>query len=189
MSLRATICIPTLSARRLPYLREAVASARKQTCQEIEIIISDDGEDLPVREFAEQEAAADPRVRYRRNVRRLGLGGNWNAVAAEARGEYLVIIGDDDRLLPGFVDGLLSSSHGDYAVIFSNHHIIDSNGDRLDGMTRQFTATYGRAALSPGELPDPAGSVWRNSIPMSSSLIRTADVQRLGIKTDLNTPE
>jgi glycosyltransferase involved in cell wall biosynthesis len=189
MTLLASICIPTLSARRLPYLREAVASALAQTCREIEVIISDDGNDAAIRAFAEHQAQVDPRVRYRRNPSRLGLGGNWNAVAMDARGEYLTIIGDDDRLLPGFVEALRAAGSSDTAVLFSNHHVIGPHGERLDVVTREFLVAYGRDVLQPGELADAAASVWRNSIPMSSSLVRTADAQRLGIKPDLNTPE
>jgi glycosyltransferase involved in cell wall biosynthesis len=185
----ATICIPTLSARRLPYLREAVASARAQTCRDLEIIISDDGNDPAIREFAEEQVRTEPRIRYRRNPQRLGLGGNWNAVAMDARGEYLAIIGDDDRLLPRFVEVLLSARVEKAAVLFSNHHVIDANGARLDALTREFLVTYGRDALPSGVLTNPAAHVWRNSVPMSASLILTADAQRLGIKPDLNTPE
>ncbi len=189
MSPRASICIPTHSARRLPYLREAVASALAQTCGDIEVIVSDDGKDPAIREFGEERMRADARVRYRRNAERLGLGGNWNAVTAEARGEYLVIIGDDDRLLPRFVEALLSTGPADTAVFFSNHHVIDSNGSRVDALTHEFLASYGRDALPPGEVANPAAWVWRNSVPMSASLVRTADARRLGIKPDLNTPE
>jgi glycosyltransferase involved in cell wall biosynthesis len=189
MTPRASICIPTLSARRLPYLREAVASALGQTWSDIEVIISDDGKDPAIHDFAEEQTRADARVRYRRNPERLGLGGNWNAVAKDARGEYLVIIGDDDRLLPRFVEALLSARSGETAVLFSNHHVIDPNGSRLEALTRQFLVSYGRDVLPPGELVNPAATVWCNSVPMSSSLICTADAQRLGIKPDLNTPE
>ncbi len=184
-----TICIPTHSAKRLPYLREAVASARAQTHERLEILLSDDGNDAPVRQFAEEEMRADPRVSYTQNGRRLGLGGNWNAVSQRARGEYLVIIGDDDRLLPRFVETLLAARVPDTSVIFSNHSIIDGQGVHHESLTREFLVTYGRERLPAGELADPAVWVWKNSVPMLSALIRTADVQRLGIKTDLNTPE
>ncbi len=185
----ASICIPTLSARRLPYLREAVVSGLAQTCRDVEVIISDDGKDAAIRTFAEEQARADARVRYRRNDRQLGLGGNWNAVAMDARGQYLVIIGDDDRLLPRFVEALLSAGAGDAAVLFSNHYVIGPDGERLDDLTRDFLVGYGRDVLPPGVVTNAAATVWRNAVPMSSSLVRTADAQRLGIKPDLNTPE
>ena len=135
------------------------------------------------------EERLDWRVRYRRNERRLGLGGNWNAVAREAAGTYLVIIGDDDRLLPNFVETLLAARGTDTAVLFSNHHMIGADGARRDDLTLQALVDYARDVLPAGPVQDPAAYVWRNSVPMLASLIRTSDVRRLGIKTDLNTPE
>jgi glycosyltransferase involved in cell wall biosynthesis len=184
-----SICIPTLSAGRLPYLREAVASARAQTHHEIEILVRDDGTAEAIREFAENQERADRRVRYARNERRLGFGGNWNTLAQSARGEFLVIIGDDDRLLPPFVERLLAARGPDTAVMFSNHYVIDQYGERDAALTRALLHTFARDALPGGEVADAEVCVWRNSVPMSASLIRTADVKRLGIQPDLNTPE
>jgi glycosyltransferase involved in cell wall biosynthesis len=189
MAPAVTICIPTLSVERLRYLREAVACARAQTRTDIEIVISDDCGPPEIEAYAREQASIDPRVRYRRNERRLGLGGNWNAVAQDARGEYLVIIGDDDRLLPEFVEKLLAASGPDTAVLFSNHYVINSHGVRSDDLTRQTATRYGRDRLAAGILADASSCVWRNSIPMLASLTRTAEVKRMGIKTDLNTPE
>jgi glycosyltransferase involved in cell wall biosynthesis len=184
-----TICIPTLARERLPYLREAVDCARAQTRKDIEIIISDDAGPPDIERYAREQQELDPRVRYRRNSRRLGLGGNWNAVAQDARGQYLVIIGDDDRLLPPFVETLLAAGGPDTAVLFSNHYVIDSGGARCDELTRETVAAYARDRLEAGPVADASTCVWRNSVPMLASLTRTADVKRMGIKTDLNTPE
>jgi glycosyltransferase involved in cell wall biosynthesis len=185
----ASICIPTLSARRLPYLREAVASALAQTLTNIEVLISDDGHDAAIEAFARDQIRSDHRVRYRRNERRLGLGGNWNAAAQDARGTYLILIGDDDRLLPHFVETLLAARGPDTAVLFCNHYVIDANGTRRDDLTRATALAYRRRGLPRGRLADAASCVWGNSVPMSASLTRTDDVKRLGIRPDLNTPE
>src|ERR1700691_2889836 len=111
-----SICLPTLSAKRLPYLREALASALSQTHTNVEILIRDDGSQDAIRDFVLEQARTDARVHYARNEVRLGLGGNWNALAQWARGEFIVIIGDDDRLLPSFVSRLLSVFTPDAAV-------------------------------------------------------------------------
>jgi glycosyltransferase involved in cell wall biosynthesis len=184
-----SICIPTLSARRLSYLNEAIASARAQTHSNVEILVRDDGTDESVRRLVMEHSGADARVHYARNESRLGLGGNWNALAHWSNGEFLVIIGDDDRLLPSFVTRLLLIGGAGAAVAFSNHHVIDQNGARKPELTRQFLVNYGRDILPAGRVVDAPGCVWRNSIPMTSSLIRTTHVKRLGIKPDLNTPE
>lgn len=182
-----TIAIPTLE--RLDYLKEAVASARAQEYARVEILVGDDGRDEALREWCLAQAAADARVRYLRHERRLGLAGNWNALADAARGRYVSIIGDDDRLLPSFVGTLLEAATPTTSVVFSNHYLIDERGRRLEAESAECTRAYGRDLLPAGRVADAAAAVWRNSVPISAALVRTADVRRLRFKEDLNTPE
>jgi glycosyltransferase involved in cell wall biosynthesis len=182
-----TIAIPTFN--RLPYLKEAVASALAQTYDRLEVLIGDDGTSETTRKWGEQFAANDARVRYQRNSRNLGLAGNWNALADEARGEFLVIIGDDDRLLPNFITTLVEIIEPHAQVAFANHYLINSEGVRLDAESRKCTHDYERDRLLTGEVTDAVACVWKNSVPMSAALLRTADVKRLRFKEDLNTPE
>lgn len=182
-----SICIPTY--RRLHYLKEAVASARAQTFRDIEVLIGDDGDSPELREWCLSQASEDARVRYQKNPGHLGLAGNWNAVSRAARGVYLVMMGDDDRLLPPFVGHTLAVAGPDTAVVFSNHFVIDADGCRLPAETERFRQQYGRSALSAGRIAHPGSCAWRNSVPMTASLLRTRDVRRLGFKTDINTPD
>lgn len=184
--LLVTVGIPTY--RRLEYLKEAVASARQQTYDNIEILIGDDGGLESIGAWVREAARSDPRIRYQLNPRRLGLAGNWNALADSARGELIAIIGDDDRLLPEFVKTLVERG-GDAEVIFSNHYLIDASGRRLEEETRAVTHRYGRDRLSAGGVRGAEACVWRNSVPMSASLVRTREVVALRFKEDLNTPE
>ncbi len=190
LSPRVSICIPTFD--RLSYLREAVASARAQTFREIEIIIGDDGDSADLRAWCLSQAAEDARVRYEKTPARLRLAGNWNFLASLARGEYLTFIGDDDRLLPTFVERLVMSvpaEHSSVAVAFSNHFVIDADGHRLIDESHKMTRVYGRATLRRGPVENASALVWSNSVPMLASIIRAGEVRRLGFKNDINTPE
>jgi len=186
-----TIAIPTYS--RLNYLKEAVASALAQTYPNIEVLIGQDprkdGLDESIRAWSQNLVSQNPKVRYQCNSHNLGLAGNWNALADAAQGEYLVIIGDDDRLLPNFVETLFSVIQLNKQAAFSNHYVINSQGDRLETESYRYTKHYRRDRIPPGEVNHPEIWVWQNSIPMSASLIRTKDVQRLRFKEDLNNPE
>jgi GT2 family glycosyltransferase len=186
-----TILIPTYS--RLNYLKEAVASALAQTYPNIEVIIGQDphenGLDESIVSWSQSLVSQSSKIRYQCNYKNLGLAGNWNALADSAKGDYLVIIGDDDQLLPNFVERLISAIQYDGQVAFSNHYIIDSKGERLEKESYKYTRDYRRDRIPPGELSQPEIWVWQNSIPMSASLIRTQDVQRLRFKEDLNNPE
>lgn len=182
-----TVAIPTY--KRLAYLQEAVASAQAQTYAPLEIIISDDGPGTEIGEWARAVAAQDARVRYLKTPRNLGLTGNWNFITEAARGEWMIFIGDDDRLLPDCVSKLVALAAPDVAIIFSHHHIIDAEGQRLPAETEAQTRAFGRHELKAGRLANPELCVWRNSIPLCAALMRTADAKRLQFKADLNTPE
>lgn len=186
-----TIAIPTY--QRLNYLQAAVKSALDQTYPNIEILISQDptieGLDPAIRNWSQNIASQQPQVSYQANACNLGLAGNWNAVAAAAKGEYIVIIGDDDLLLPNFVETLINAARSDAEVVFSNHYIIDSQGNQLLQESHQCTQRYHRDKMPPGQLIDPEIWVWQNSIPLLSAMIRTSTVQQLQFKEDLNTPE
>ncbi len=79
-----------------------------QTVQDFELLITDDSTDDGTREVCERYAAADPRVRYFRNERRLGLGGNCSRVLSICRGEFVILAGDDDTYEPNFLELLLA---------------------------------------------------------------------------------
>ena len=137
-----SIAIPTYD--RLQYLKEAVASALSQTYERVEVIIGDDGPTNSIRAWCETVAMRDARVRYRRNARNLGLAGNWNALADAARGEFITLIGDDDRLLPDFVGRMVEAARPDADVAFANHYLIDEHGRRLEVESERCTRTYKR---------------------------------------------
>jgi glycosyltransferase involved in cell wall biosynthesis len=184
---RVSICIPTVD--RLPYLRESVASAQAQSFGALEILIGDDGDSEELRAWALDASATDRRVRYLRTPRKLGLAGNWNFLADSATGEFLTIIGDDDRLRPEFAERLLHETTDEVAVVFSNHYVIDEKGRRLLEASVDLTHQYGRDVLSCGVLANAMQAVWRSSVPMSASLVRTRAVRRLRFRQDINTPE
>ena len=128
-------------------------------------MVGDDGCSAELREWTEGVAATDPRVRYLKAPQRVGLAGNWNFVAAHARGEFVTIIGDDDRLLPDFAGQMLSQATASVAVVFANHYVIDSTGRRAadaSAITRRITHAIG---LPPARLrtrqPPSGGTVSR----------------------------
>ncbi len=182
-----SIIIPTFD--RPQYLREAIDAALGQTYANVEVLVFDNGTMEETLAVGEEAMRRDSRVRFQRNERNLGMSGNFNALGAAARGEYLVAIGDDDRLLPDFVGRLVEAMRPEVRVVFSNHYLIDSEGRRLEEESIAYNRKYGRDQLAAGDLQNPEAAAWRQSIPMSASLLRTADMQRLQFREDLNTPD
>lgn len=180
-----TIAIPTL--RRLAYLREAVSSALEQDYEQFEILVSNDGRDPAIRDYMVGVTRGDGRVRYLETTGGLGLSGNWNWCAKHAAGTHLVIIGDDDRLLPAFLSSLAPNA-ARHDVVFCNHYLIDERGERRADTDEQLRI-YGRAELPKGRVVEGERVAWMNAVAPSATLVRTALVRTLGFNPALNTPE
>ena len=176
-----SICIPTHSAKRLEYLGGAVASVRAQTHTDTEILLWDNGHDEPLRAFAEQQMRNDPRVRYRRQNPSVSLAANFNSALQAARGDYVVMLGDDDRLVPHAVETLLAAKQPDTVVTFPNLRIIGAQGEHLAEQTRTHLVKYGRDRLPAGPVADPIACAWRNTFFLPGALLRTAELQRYGL--------
>ncbi len=95
-----TIAIPTYN-RSDGYLREALESALAQDYEALEIVVVDNASTDSTGAYV--SSVADERLRYIRNETNLGVNGNFNACLEHARGEYFLLLHDDDRIDPDFV--------------------------------------------------------------------------------------
>jgi glycosyltransferase involved in cell wall biosynthesis len=182
-----TIAIPVHT--RSKYLPEALASARAQTYEPLEIVVSHNAEGAEIQGFVERIASKDPRVTYLRNRDDNSMTGNWNHLAARARGEFIIYLADDDRLLPRALATMAEAAKDSFDVAFSNHFVIDVNGDRMEKETRALARQYHREELPAGPLRSAATFVWRNAIPICTALIRTRRIRQLRFQAGLNNPE
>lgn len=187
-----TIGIPTYS--RLGYLKEAVASAQAQTYANIEILISQNPHSngdvrAAIADYCKAVVSSDQRIRYQVHARDLGPPANFNSIADAATGEYLTLIGDDDRLLPNAVERMVSMIGADTVLVFSNRYIMDANGQRLETTTLEFSRGYGRESLKEGIVPNPEVCAWQQACQTECSLVRTADFRRLRFREDLDMPD
>lgn len=101
-----SVIIPTFN--RVGYLEEAIASALAQTYEHIEVIVSDDGDQVEVEALV--DTFDDPRLRYRENEATLGQALNNRAAFSEAQGRYVANLHDDDRWSPDFLSTLVPHS-------------------------------------------------------------------------------
>lgn len=185
-----TIGITTYSLSRLRYLKEAVESALAQTYPEIEVLISHNPHSDPVAtqaiaQYCEEQVRRDSRVRYKINPRNLGPVANMNSVADNARGEYLALIGDDDRLGPEAVERMLAAAEPDTSIVFCNHYIIDSEGKRHEQESFECTKWYSRNLIPAGPVANPELWAWRMSLSNEAALIRTSTFRRVRFAEDI----
>lgn len=83
-------------------LEEMIGSVTAQTYSGWELCLADASDEKHgyVREVAETSAAGDPRIKYRRLDKNLGIAGNTNAAAELASGDYIALLDHDDMLAP-----------------------------------------------------------------------------------------
>lgn len=131
--MRFSVAIPAYKAE---YLGEAVSSVFAQTCPDWELVIVDDHspEDLMA---VTAPYLADPRVRYFRNERNIGavdVVDNWNRCLEYCTGDYVICIGDDDRLLPHCLEDLRAviTRHPGLGLYHIQAEMIDAEGTVIE---------------------------------------------------------
>jgi glycosyltransferase involved in cell wall biosynthesis len=149
----------------LPWLREAVQSALAQEDVDLELLLVDDGNDLPVSELLPD--LTDPRIRHVR-VEHGGLSRARNAGQEAARGAYLRYIDADDLIEPRSTRRLLDllagrSDHVAYgATLYCDEHMrpLWRMTSRMQGDIAQDTL-LGRVAIRPHAVLFPRAVVER----------------------------
>ena len=123
-----SVGLPVYNGQR--YLAEALDALLGQSFTDFELIISDNASTDETEEICRRYAAKDPRIRYIRQPRNIGLNPNHNLVLREARGEYFKWAAHDDLygrdLLARCVAAL--DEHPDVVLSHADMAIIDETG-------------------------------------------------------------
>lgn len=85
-------------------LTAALDSLLAQTCQEFEIVISDNASTDDTAAICAAYAAKHPRIRYFRQPRNIGASGNFRSVREACTGRYFMWAAADDRRSPDFLE-------------------------------------------------------------------------------------
>ncbi len=97
--MKFSVLLPTRNGG--PYLENCINSILGQGCDDLELIISDNANTDKTPEIIAQYAA-DPRVKILRLETPISVTDNWNNALFAASGDYIMMMGDDDLLLPGY---------------------------------------------------------------------------------------
>lgn len=179
----------------LPYygdvalMQDAVRSVLAQEGGDWRLTVVDDGREPGVPEWFEQ--LADPRVRYFRNERNLGVTGNFNRCVELAEYEYLVLMGCDDLMHANYLQVVRAAADREpaAAMIQPGVQVVGTDGlpyDTLGDRTKRKLYSPkgpGRALLGGEQL---ATSLLRgNWLYFPSICWRTEAVKRFGFRDDL----
>ncbi|MDI6853136.1 MAG: glycosyltransferase [Deltaproteobacteria bacterium] len=166
---KISVVIPTHNRAR--YLPEAIQSVLNQGCDDLEVLVVDDGstDDTP-EVMAEM---TDPRVRYLRKEK-TGAPDTRNWGIANARGEWLLWLDSDDTLMPGWLSKLAGVlADGDGAdVYYGNLVVVDAAGQPLRTLRYEDYADSADLLL--------ASLLQGNPIPLGGSLTRASLLREAG---------
>jgi glycosyltransferase involved in cell wall biosynthesis len=97
--MKFSILLPTRN--RLEYLQLAVESVRRQDFSDWQLVISDNRSEQDIEGYV--ASLADRRIVYQRTERAVAVTENWNRALAFSDGDYVIMLGDDDALLGGYL--------------------------------------------------------------------------------------
>jgi len=125
----------TIPAYKRAFFLECIESVLMQTYTNFELIIVDDAspEDL----YSIVSKFKDTRICYYRNEKNCGainIVDNWNICLGYASGDYVICMGDDDKLLPYCLEEyhIMIEKFPGLGVYQSWAEIIDENGKVID---------------------------------------------------------
>ena len=167
-----TIAIPTYN-RAQTYLRGVIESALAQTWEHLEILIGDNASTDQTPEVI--ASFEDARIRHIRHPENIGANGNFNRLLEEARGEWFLLLHDDDLVDPPFVESCLRAREPgvDYGFIRTGVRAIDSEGQVLKE----------RSNPIPGTQPEDLYRAWFRSkigLFLCNTLYRTEALREIG---------
>ena len=112
------------------YLEQTLEALLDQSYADFELIVCDNASTDRTREIVEAFAARDPRVRYVRNPRNIGLARNFNRVFQLARGKYFRWAMADDLVGPTNLADCVAALDADPGVVLAvpTWDLIDAEG-------------------------------------------------------------
>lgn len=174
-----SIVIPAYNPR---FFDQTLLSALAQTYEHIEIVVCDDSPADEIRQIVDSFTEPSHPIRYLRNPQRLGLQGNLLRCVAEARGEFIKILCDDDRLFAPSIamQAQVLMDHADVSVVFALRLLCDAGNFILPPRIENCRFAPNDALLKGDDMLAIFEKTPTNFIGnFSSTLMRRADVLEL----------
>jgi glycosyltransferase involved in cell wall biosynthesis len=172
-----TIAIPVY--KRLNYLPGALRSAAAQDYANIELIVSDNGENGAALEPIVRDHYPRP-YRLRRNSKTVPIVEHFNQLIAAASGDYFTLLSDDDELSPNFVSELLGllERHPRATAALARGEAFSEDGTRVLASTDDGPPPP--ELMSEMELARAWCGLRHKFICFTTNLSRTADLRAAG---------
>ncbi len=115
-----TIAIPTYNRKDKLKLCLQYILEQSEGRDDIEILVSDNCSSDGTEELMKTIAEKNPKINYCRNSENIGPDRNFLNCYEKATGDYILLLGDDDMLLPGGIERIISSIEKKPVAVFLN---------------------------------------------------------------------
>jgi glycosyltransferase involved in cell wall biosynthesis len=180
-----SVCIPTRN--RPEMLLHCVQSVLDQTMPACEIVIGDDSDDARTEVIIERlQATTLAPLIYVRNTPPLGQSRNVDRMFASAGGKWLLLIHDDDWLLPNAIESLLAPLRKQQGidVVFGKQLLASHDGvidyKESETLNHAFYRDHHQTGLQPNSLR----SAILQQFPNNGYLVRSCLAREVGYHRD-----
>lgn len=174
-----SIVIPAFNPR---FFSQALESALAQSYEHIEIVICDDSSSDEIHDIVQSFANPAYPIHYLRNPKRLGLQKNLMRCVQEARGEFIKVLCDDDRLFVPSIElqaGVLIDNP-EVSLVCGLRMLSDANNYILPARVDNCLFAPANSLIKGDDMLAIFESTPKNFIGnFSSTLMRRADVLEL----------
>jgi glycosyltransferase involved in cell wall biosynthesis len=149
---RLSIGVPVYNGER--YVARTIECMLRQTFRDFELIIADNCSTDRTEAICREFAARDPRVRYERADRNLGIVRNFNRCVTLARGELFHWHAADDMAEPTLLEQCIAVLDADPSVVlaFARTMLIDESDSHKRPMGYDVDADHASAHVRFGSV-------------------------------------
>lgn len=122
--MKFSVLLPTRNGGR--YLRDCISSVLDQKYEDMELIVCDNANSDDTPKIIES-FSGDPRLKALRTEKPVSVVENWNNTLYASSGDYVLMMGDDDFLLPGYfqkMEGILKKYNQPDGVTYNGYAYI-----------------------------------------------------------------
>lgn len=117
--MKFSVLLPTRNGGE--YLRNCITSILSEPYQDMELIVSDNANTDDTTEVL-KSFSNDLRLKVVRLTKPVAVTENWNSALSASKGDYILMMGDDDSLLPGYfkrMEEILKKHNGPDCVTYN----------------------------------------------------------------------
>lgn len=129
---KVSIILPVYNGE--DYLEESLQSVIRQTFQDWELIIVDDGSTDTSADIAKRFEGEDKRIRYSKNTQNIKLPASLNKGFEQASGEYWTWTSCDNAYHPTALQRMVDEldNHPGTGLVYTSMNLIDEHGETID---------------------------------------------------------